>query len=254
MTEYEGAALRVAVFGSCVSRDTVAAAPAGPIELLAYVARHSLCSAGTDATRWMPSPVPLTSAFQLRNFVADADGTAFEPWWAAAERADVLLVDLTDERHGVVEFADGTRITRSIEGLVNAEIAAAYGAGEHLRFGSDEHFARWSAAADAFLDRLGERGLLARTLLVAVPWAERAIDGAAAPGSMGTAPRDANAAYARYHELVRARGVALVSVDDPRADPGHRWGFAPFHYAPEVYAAVHEAAVEVARAAGRRRG
>jgi hypothetical protein len=228
--------VRIAIYGSCVSRDMVETWPADQYELLVYIARQSLLSAGTNARSHFPEPIPLSSEFQRRNIESDLRGDLVARLTAVADRTDLLLWDLTDERHGCVRFPDGTCATCTVESLGSAPLKAALEAGTHLQFGSGEHFRAWAKRAEDFVTTLSEHRLLDRTLVLAVPWAERDRDGRPAPWSMGQSASTANRRFQRYHAHLESLGLPLARVDEPTFDPNHKWGPAPFHYEPWVYA------------------
>lgn len=236
------APIGVLVYGSCVARDTVEAAPEGTFDLVGYIARMSLLSAGTDATGSFPADISLASDFQQRMLTADVAGDLTGQLAQHGPDADVLLWDLTDERHGIYEFADGSIITRSIdvisvpEALTELEDAAE----RRLPFGDEEHFRRWSARAEEFAASLRELGLFERTVVLQVPWALVTVTGEPTPWSMGVRAADANAQYARYYQHLRELGFAVLEMQPLAvlADPEHRWGLAPFHYTAEVYAEI----------------
>ena len=105
--------MKIAIFGSCVSRDTAEFMPEA--EVVAYVARHSVTSlesphgtAGIDLS-------DLTSAFQKRMVTSDLKGSGIERIVKNAGDLDVVLLDLVDERRGFWKFPDGTTMTNSIE-------------------------------------------------------------------------------------------------------------------------------------------
>src|SRR5690606_8572174 len=58
--------VRVAVYGSCVARDTVDLAGPENLEVVAYIARQSLLSAEHDASPRFPAEVSIDSDFQRR--------------------------------------------------------------------------------------------------------------------------------------------------------------------------------------------
>ena len=228
----------VGIFGSCVSRDTFEVLDPKKYALAMYVARHSVVSTGTDARSHLPDQLNAPHAFQLKQLEMDARGALWNRIDSVVERLDLLLWDLVDERHGYVRFPDGTYITRSIDLLSQPSLSASLDAGRSVPFGTDEHFQVWCLAADRFVDGLRHRDLLGRTLVLAVEWASLTTDNEPAPLSMGVHAADANARYVRYYDHLAAMGLSLVSVQDPRTDPKHRWGAAPFHYEEAVYREV----------------
>ncbi|WP_272879379.1 DUF6270 domain-containing protein [Rothia nasimurium] len=225
------------VYGSCVARDTVAALPAGSYTLAGYTARHSVLSEGSDASEKLPASLGLNSAFQERMVRDDWAGTPLRQLFQRAETIDIFLWDLTDERHGVHWFMSGEIITRSIDLIHSQPALEALEPHTHVTFGSDEHFEGWSEKVTNFVHRLDDAGLLERTRLLRINWAETTPDGQPTPASMGLSATQANRLYTRYYEHLAAAGVRTITVpaDITYADPNHRWGLAPFHYAPEVY-------------------
>lgn len=231
--------IRVGIYGSCVSRDTFRILEPEGYALKLYVARHSVISMDTDARGRYPADLEVESPFQRTQIETDAAGAMWGRIQRVTKKLDVLLWDLVDERHGCVRFSDGTYVTRSVDMLSRPSLAKLLEAGELLSFGSDRHFFTWQLAADRFVERLREVGLLERTLLVAVPWAESLVDGSPAPTSMGVKASAANAAYARYYAHLHSLGVSSVTSENPRGDAQHVWGAAPFHYERSVYEDIH---------------
>ncbi len=167
----------------------------------------------------------------------DWAGTPLRQLFQRAETIDIFLWDLTDERHGVHWFMSGEIITRSIDLIHSQPALEALEPHTHVTFGSDEHFEGWSEKVTNFVHRLDDAGLLERTRLLRINWAETTPDGQPTPASMGLSATQANRLYTRYYEHLAAAGVRTITVpaDITYADPNHRWGLAPFHYAPEVY-------------------
>lgn len=232
--------LRIYIYGSCVARDTVATLPVGSYTLSGYVARHSLLSHGTDAAYKLPSNLGLPSKFQTRMVQQDWSGAPLNAVLAQAETIDLLLWDLTDERHGVHWFMSGEVVTRSIDLIQSRAAREQLEPGSHVPFGSDAHFEEWSDKATWFIEQLRTSGLLAKTRLLRVNWAETTVAGEPTPASMGVVAAEANRLYARYYEHLAAAGALTLTVpaEITHADPNHRWGLAPFHYVPEVYSYV----------------
>ncbi|MFI8778699.1 DUF6270 domain-containing protein [Brachybacterium paraconglomeratum] len=228
---------RATIYGSCVARDSVDLAGAGRLEVTDYVARQSLLSAGHDATARFPEDPQVSSRFQRRMLQADFAGDLEARLDAVVETTDVLIWDLTDERHGVHVFDDGSVVTRSIDLTAVPEALRAVEGSRHVPFGTDEHFALWAPRAEQFQGYLRGRGLLEKTVVLQVPWAFVSPDGRKTPVSMGTSAIEANEAYRRYYAHLRELGFAVIELQPlgVLADPEHRWGFAPFHYTQDVY-------------------
>lgn len=232
-----GTPLRVTVYGSCVARDAVDLAGRDRLVVTDYIARQSLISADTDASGRFPEDAQVAHRFQKRMMEADFAGDLTERLAAVADRTDLLLWDLTDERHGVHVFEDGTVVTRSIDLMAVPEVLETVDGARRIPFGTDEHFELWAPRATALRDALVKLGLFEATVVLQVPWALVTADGRETPGSMGTTAVQANESYRRYFELLRELDFQLLELQPlgVLADPDHRWGLAPFHYTQDVY-------------------
>lgn len=155
---------------------------------------------------------------------------------AAAEDVDLILVDLVDERGGVIDvgaayvtklsefwIAGGQRLTRGMQ---------------HHKFGSNAHFELWRQGADRFVEQLKGTGLLERTLVLRTPWADRYDDNDALeiPDWM-IVPAEADRLYRRYFKFLESKGLCVVELPGRLAKTtrDHQWGPSPFHYTREAY-------------------
>ena len=227
---------RLTVYGSCVSRDAASVLEGRSWSVERYIARQSLISAGTSADVSRMDLSGLTSAFVRRSFLSDAAGDLEAQLAEVARRTDILLWDLTDERLGVIEAAPGCFLTRSTEGMT----ARLYEwAGDRLlELGTDGHLLQWERALPRFRAVLERCGLLERTVLLNAPWALRTAAGEPTVSSWGLTAQEANCMIAEYVEEARRElPVPVLRVPDELvvADTRHRWGAAPFHYAPGLY-------------------
>lgn len=172
--------MNIAIFGSCVSRDTCEFIPDATVK--AYVARQSAASLnaphGTDDI----DLGELTSPFQVRMVTGDLDGNGVNRLVDISKRLDIVLLDLVDERRGYWLFPDGTVMTNSIEvEICGAGAAARRTMGARLvEFGSDEHFAMWKEGFSTLIKELEKAELWENTMLLDVEWAG-AIAGAPHP-------------------------------------------------------------------------
>ncbi|KQU68203.1 DUF6270 domain-containing protein [Phycicoccus sp. Root101] len=226
---------RVLIYGSCVSRDTFEFLPDGHT-LLAYVARQSAISVGSPAAGVKAQLTELPSAFQNRMVAGDVKGDLLDVLGRVAPQVDVLLVDLIDERGGVIAIGGG-HVTKLAEMWAAGGRTATRG-GRHIPFGTDEHFALWVPAVDAVVTRIAELGLLPRTVVLRTPWASLLDDGGQVPvpGWM-TPPDEANLQYARYFDHLTELGLSVVELpeDLARSTTEHQWGPSPFHYTAQAY-------------------
>ncbi|WP_448059160.1 DUF6270 domain-containing protein [Cellulomonas hominis] len=239
--------LRTVILGSCVSRDTFEFLDPERYTLACYVARQSWATVARP-----PGDVvdltSLRSEFQRRVLSGALHGDMLRQLESAMP-ADLVLLDLTDERLGLHETPKGGLVTRSVE-LVSSGLEDAYATGApHLRFGSRAHRRAWHDGADLVLGRLRDLALLDRTFLLAPPWASRSAAGHRDLRSVRT-----NAATFTRRSAPYVRAISRVLGGDhvlgkhirATADAEHRWGLAPFHYTTEVY---REIAVQIDKAA-----
>ncbi|WP_421084316.1 DUF6270 domain-containing protein, partial [Rothia nasimurium] len=229
--------LNVYVYGSCVARDTATALGQEQANIAGYTARHSILSEGTDASYKLPADLGLTSAFQTRMVRQDWAGNPLDQLFAQADTLDLLLWDLMDERIGVHWFLTGEIITRSVD-LIRSEAALdVLEPNTRIPFGTDTHYEGWAEKTTEFVQKLKETGLLPKTRLIKIYWAETTPDGTKTPYSMGLSPAKANKLYSRYYQHLQNLGVPTIEVPQSitTADPNHQWGLAPFHYTKGVY-------------------
>lgn len=228
---------RYLLYGSCVSRDTFEFLPE-PKQLVRYVGRQSLISAGSNAKELAARLPRLKSAFQARTSDEDAAGIAVRKIAQLAAQTDLLMLDLVDERGGVYRADDGAFLTRTVEQM-GQNSDEVLGADRIVWFGTDEHYELWLAGWGKLVARLAKLGLTHRAVMLAVPWAAASTSGGEPPSSFGITPVEGNALFARYYEAVAESGIELIRprwwASPALAEPGHKWGHAPFHYADGVY-------------------
>lgn len=230
------APLRTFVVGSCVTRDTVEHLDPARYRLVGYVARQSWASVARP-----PGPVvdtaALTSPFQRRQIDGALRGDVLDRLDEAGP-VDLVLVDLVDERLGLHRLPDGGLVTRSVE-LYTSRLEAGYtGTATLLRFGSRRHRQAWHQGADLVLGGLADRGLTARTWVLAPDWAATSVQGHRRLRGAGGTPRRFAVRVRPYYRTLRQRlgdDHLLGTGLRVQADETHRWGLAPYHYSADVY-------------------
>lgn len=224
--------IRTFIWGSCVSRDTFEFL-GDEFALVSYIARQSFLSAG-NAVR--TPPVELDSAFQDRMSAGDLAGDGVVRLSSRRQDVDLVLLDLCDERLGVVDDGQGGFLTRSVDRMkvgVQDDLDAA---GTILEFGSFTHLSAWAEALERLVRELENLDLLERTLVIGPPWAVNDENGDRTPSSFGLHARVANELFDLYYEAVRVLGLPIVGRDiEPVAAIDHQWGDAPFHYDKRTY-------------------
>lgn len=228
----------VVIYGSCVTRDMwEAAAPEGA-KLLNYIARQSWCSVGSPVHDAHFTEKTLSSQFQNRQFTADVSGNALDQIRAAfaRKRMPALLIDLTDERHGILEGPDGQIMTYNDDAARQNLYQNLPPTWERRSFGSALYGMAWFRAAVSLKQELKDIGAWNRTAIIANRWALTDTQGAplhATPEQIGTM----NDRYEEIYTFLESEGWNLLRPDNeaPLADPDHRWGPAPFHYEQSYY-------------------
>ena len=173
--------MKIAIFGSCVSRDSVEFMSVA--EVVTYVARHSVTSLVSPHGADGIDIRDLSSEFQKRMVTSDLKGTGLDRIVGNSKNLDVVLLDLVDERRGFWLFPDGSTITNSIEVESCGAARDARRSGARLvEFGTEEHFGRWKAGYSRLIDGLQEAGHWDRTILLDIEWAG-VVDGAQHPQS-----------------------------------------------------------------------
>lgn len=237
----EGAMLRIAIYGSCVSRDTFDFFRGGFASLQSYVSRQSLISAMHPADSKWVEPSEISSPFQLRNAVGDFVGDAGYRIGRPGANLDTLLVDLIDERNGVLKLRSGGFVTYSYDlfraGIID-RLYAAEEVEERVCFGTDKHFEVWKQSATTFFDELCGSSRGGRIVSIESPWA-LATEAGGRPNvwSHGPEPEVANVQYERYYSHLR--DIASLSVALPESlavtKTDHKWGPAAYHYIDAAY-------------------
>lgn len=230
--------VKVLVVGSQVTRDTFAFLDPGLFHLGAFVARQSLISAFGQAGEPPLDQSVLPSPFQQR--MVEGDTRSSLPETVAAATADIVLWDLFAERFDVLEQADGTVTTDSVELRRARDGLAVPTTTTALPFGAPEHLERFVAALHPWRELLESRDLLGRIAVLAPRRAQVTDTGGSTPSSAGIDPVRADASTDDYLAAV-PDGLEVSALGrslDPRAASTHHWGIAPFHYDDPTYVAL----------------
>ncbi|MGP9747042.1 DUF6270 domain-containing protein [Brachybacterium sp. AOP29-B2-41] len=225
----------VFIWGSCVSRDTFGFLPE-EFTLARYVARQSLISAGTNASSVRSQITDPASKFQARMILGDLTGDLYRSLEQHAAETDIVLVDLVDERGGVIDFGDAYA-TKLSEFWGAGGRDASRGASQ-IPFGTDGHFALWQEGARRFVGALRAAELLPRTLVLHSPWASEFDTGEQLEiQSWMKDPATANQEYTRYVTFLRDCGLQVAELPPELAKTSrdHQWGPSPFHYQNSAY-------------------
>lgn len=228
---------RTLIYGSCVSRDTLEYLRPAGFNLVHYTARQSLASAYSPRDLAELPPVQVSSSFQRRMLEGDWRANLISTLREHHRSADMVLWDLCDERLGLRANKSGQLATRSVDS-VGTGLDDFLSAETMIPFGSQHHFQLFSRALTRLRKDLEDLELLDRLIVLAPAWASHQEDGRAAPDSYGLTASEANQSFSQYYGAIEdllSVPMVRLSADAVRADADHRWGAAPFHYAPSTY-------------------
>lgn len=243
--------VRVLIYGSCISRDSLELAPQQGIQLAGYSARSSLVSAfARRPTNLSGSSAHVRSSFQRRMLEADAQKSL--PRVLRSLPFDLLLVDIIDERFNVLAKGE-ERLTDSPALRESDFVASKAAAWRRIDSGSDEHFEGWVNALDRMLNVVASLPRPAPVAFLDAGWAT-SIAGTGMDQGLshaGRTPDAANELYARYREYFCSKIPEGQVIRPPAnvtvSDPDHKWGLAPFHYAQGFYDFVGNRLAEIGR-------
>lgn len=236
------AKVRVAILGSCVTRDLFERQKThlGSFEVCFYSARSSLASAqslpNTDSRLSIPQ-----DSFENKRARYDLDKSLWDR--LEASRPDIVITDLIDERLGLIlhqgsVFSASGPMIKAFEraGVEHAVVRPWNETAVALR--------RW--AAKPFLERI--HGICSSVFLHRAQWADSYLDKDQNIQSFADSP------FAKLIELnnqiMRAAFSALETACVPfesigGPEPGHMlaggqhlWDFAPYHYDERYYRAL----------------
>ncbi|WP_150110280.1 DUF6270 domain-containing protein [Kocuria sp. UCD-OTCP] len=225
---------RVFIIGSCVSRDTYNFL-SRDFTLEKYVARQSFISAYSTPTA-LSGDIGLNSVFQARRVEWDFASSLPNDLRTARPGIDLVLMDLVDERSGVlVNKETGEAVTSSWELNKSEIITEMPSTFQHVSFGEPEHYALWSESATHLARDLESLGLLHRTLVIGIPWADKTEQGGVTSSKYDAAWWQE--ASREYYECLHSLGLLIIrDTGVPvRSSQTHRWGEEVFHYSESVY-------------------
>lgn len=203
--------------------------------LTGYIARQSLISAASAPTA-LGGPL-VTKGFEARAVQGDLNSSLYGVLREAANRTDILVMDLLVERFGVLKLPDGSYVTRTPNMRLSETLGEMWETAEYIELGTDAHFALWTAAVDKLVPVLEETGLLPRTLMFETAWAEMTDEGEPVRRYSGWSAERAAGMFARYYAHMRALGIRSVRLPDELvlSTESHQWGPSPYHYVAPAY-------------------
>lgn len=224
---------KILIFGSCVSRD-IQRISGDRFQVIDYIARQTFVSANAPA---LPEPDTsrIPGKFLARSVKGDFTSDAMERIRQSARKADILLIDLASERHGVIPYR-GTYLARTHD-LLKSELLTPREYKKHIPFNSTLHRRKFRASALALKSLLKEEKVFRKTIIIAPRFTDISIDGSRVPLSHHKTASKINAEYRYYYRLLRNLGFTVLGLPDHfcKTTPDHQWGIAQNHYITEAY-------------------
>ncbi|MBD2765035.1 hypothetical protein IEE91_07520 [Kocuria sp. cx-455] len=216
------------IYGSCVTRDAFALLERPNVA--EYVARSPIVSAMAAPATELPAGMNIDlidSAFQRRMVTWDVQKSL--PELLSKTAHDAVVIDLIDERLGLLDLGHGRVLSLSTEAV---KAGLTRDAGTLLRVGDPDFLSRWDAAAQQLIQRLQDE----RVILNRVFWAAVDENGQDLTQKF---PVDLNNQVLEHMYGTLQEGLDCAVIDYPAelmvADSQHRWGLSPFHFTREFY-------------------
>ncbi|WP_173514190.1 DUF6270 domain-containing protein [Sinorhizobium psoraleae] len=234
--------MKLAIFGSCVTRDVVAHLPPS-IQLVSYIARSSVVSAAQETPYRIEKELPDSiGAFERRMIGHDLEKTGIES--LIQRNPDIVVIDLIDERFQVYEYS-GTLVTLSAR-IAKEQLGMEIRQKGRL-FRRNEAFCKYfSQCAELILRRIC--GGNTKVLVNEAYWAEyhASDDGTKSYDDLGNIRRN-NERLRQYYNSLRTflpRKNFIRYDGQLLGDPMHKWGESPFHYTASYYQYIARKIIE----------
>lgn len=231
------------IYGSCVSRDIFNLEDSRSFKLTDYFARSSMASLSSAPYENEDALSRIPSAFRRRMVACDFSKKILtQP--EVFQNADIILIDLIDERFDLVALPSGQIITNSSElaesGLLTDSSVHGF---KLIKPGSSERRALWVEGMHKFLSVLEFHNKLDRLIVNKVYWASRFENSSDTifPVSLAAvekANQELDWMYKELEKKLSKHQFLHFPVQLLTSDEHHRWGASPFHYSEQYYKAA----------------
>ncbi|WP_284384270.1 DUF6270 domain-containing protein [Pseudomonas putida] len=228
------------IYGSCVSRDIFNLEESQSFKLTDYFARSSMASLCSSSYENEEALGRIPSAFRRRMVAYDFSKQILtQP--EAFENADIILIDLIDERFDLVALPSGHIITSSNElaesGLLTDSSVKGF---QLIKPGSPERRDLWIQGMHKFLAVLEQHNKLGRLVVNKVYWASRFENASDTnfPVPLAAIEKANQELDWMYNELEKKLHKHQFLHFPPQlltSDEHHHWGVSPFHYCAQYY-------------------
>lgn len=227
------AALKVLIYGSCVSRD-ILRITGERFDLQHYIARQSLVSAFSP-----PLDAPDVSAltgFKNRSLRGDFESNAPALISEHAPASDLLLFDITTDRRGVYPSVGGSMLSHTAE-LAESGLLDEFRRGPLIRLGDAEHVALFRSALEQLKDLLVSVDAFEKAVFLRFDHAAKTDSGVAIPHLQGRGAVEWDAIYEQYYELIESGGFRILPLPSELSvsSDSHSWGPGQIHFVDDAY-------------------
>ncbi len=226
--------IKVAIFGSCVSRDPFE--KSHEIEIVDYYARSSLASMTSAPANFLIDLSPISSEFQRRMIQRDLNKNFMN--FIKENKFDIFIMDFTDDRFPILKLPNNTLITESQEFSIanKTNINFLPYSTTRIKPFSKDFLNLWEEGFTNLINISTQYGFSEKILINEIYWAKT----------------DENNNFFKNHvEIEMAndyfRQIYLIckknlsehqfikyEASDLVGFGGHKWGAAPFHYIKRV--------------------
>ncbi|WCI08748.1 DUF6270 domain-containing protein [Arthrobacter sp. OVS8] len=212
----------VMIYGSAVSPDVIGDMDSD-FRLLRHVAGQSMISALSRPAVLLEGPA---DEFPSAALEGDIKSSLLKRVRRYASDLDVLVINLADERHGVVRLPDGTFVTLTPELRTSGLLDTIRGTKTIISPVTERHWTLWEAAANRLFKALTELGMRNRTIVIDTPWAEVANSGTGDSQDPGPSTSELNAYFIECCAHIRSLGFSVETLPEelraaaPRDNPG----------------------------------
>lgn len=228
------------IYGSCVSRDIFNLEESRTFKLNDYFARSSMASLCSAAYTNDDALDRISSAFRRRMVSYDFSKQLLnQP--EVFKNADLILIDLIDERFDLVVLPSGQIITNSSE-LAESDLLADSSVKGYqiIKHGSPERRDLWMQGMQKFFAFLEEHNKLGSVIVNKVYWASHFEEKSSTefPVSLNTvekANKELDWMYEQLEKKLTKHQFLNYPAQILTADEHHRWGASPFHYCKQYY-------------------
>lgn len=228
------------IYGSCVSRDIFNLEESQSFKLTDYFARSSMASLCSSSYENEAALDRIPSAFRRRMVACDFSKQILKQP-EAFENADIILIDLIDERFDLVALPSGHIITSSNElsesGLLTESSVKGF---QLIKPSSPERRDLWIRGMHKFLAVLEQHNKLDCLVVNRVYWSSRFENASdtifpVPLAAIEKANQELEWMYNELEKKLHKRQFLHFSPQLLTSDEHHQWGASPFHYCAQYY-------------------